>query len=108
MEVEDAFALEDILPEEIDTYLDEASTRRRQLRKAEAEFKQSLTAVLVEAIEIRKDTKSAQFFLKRATKDRNQLSLRFEGSAPATLTLEMPDNGRTSEAAARTTDPIRE
>lgn len=94
LEVGDACALVGVLPDEIDGYLDASPRRRRELARVEAEFRREMVGVVVEAVQIKRDSKSAQWLLKRKLPDRNQMQLKFEGQAPVTLTLDMPDNGR--------------
>lgn len=90
----DAAALEGVLPDGLDTYLDKTKKRRKQLAKAEAEFRKEMTQIVSEAAAVKRDAKSAQWLLKRKVPPERapQLSLQFDG--PAKLTLDMPDNGR--------------
>lgn len=102
LELEDAFARVGILPDEIEPYLDRRKNRRRHLARAQAEFKLDMTQIVKESAEIKRNAQSAQFFLRRKEQPRNQLSLRFESEGPATLELELPENGRTNEATPPT------
>lgn len=111
LEIEDAFARLGILPDEIDPYLDQKPHRRRQILRAEAEFRAKMTEIVSESATVRRDSKSAQWLLKRKVKERNQMTLKFEGPTAATLTLDLPTNGRETDAKSETTagptDPIR-
>jgi hypothetical protein len=84
--LEDAAALQGVEAEEIEN----DPEVRKQVRKAEAEFAQRMTRILVDVAEVRQDVKSATFLLKRPKRNRDQMTLRFEGST----VLELPSNGR--------------
>lgn len=107
-EVEDAAALEGILPGEIDSYLDRTPTRRRALAAAEAAFRVDMTRVLSDAAQVKQSISAAQALLKRKLPNRNQLRLDFE-RGPIAITLDMPDNTRENADTPTegSTDPVR-
>lgn len=93
LSVEDAAVLADsILPEEVDAWLDQIPEGRRQLARSEAKFRARMHKVLIDAAEIRTSVTAAKHYLTRKTDNRDQMKLDFTGTA--TVTMDMPDNGR--------------
>jgi len=89
--VDDAAALCDVLPDELDAEMAREPDARRRLARAEAEFRARMTRVLRDAAEVNRAVTAARHFLTRAPRD-TQLRLDFAG--PAVVRLTMPDNGR--------------
>lgn len=90
--IEDAAALVGVLPPELDAWLDQVPDARRQVARAEAKFRLTMTAVVVECAQVRRSVQAARHFLARPARS-NQLTLNF-ANTPAKVELDLPDNGR--------------
>lgn len=88
---DDAAALVDVLPEDLDAWLATVPDARRQMAKAQAEFRLRMTRVLVDCAEVTRSVTAARHFLQRPVRSK-QLELDFAGKA--TVVLDLPDNGR--------------
>ena len=90
---EDAAALLDVLPNELPALLAEVPDAERKIAKAEAEFRRSMTRVLVDVAQVRQSVTAARALLARKDAGK-QMTLSFNPGEG--FSLDMPGNGRQS------------
>lgn len=90
---EDAAALVGLLPDELDGWLAGVPDAKRQVLRAQAEFRARMTRVLVEAAEVNRSVTAAKHYLTRPARER-QLKLDFTPADNVTVTLDLPPNER--------------